>query len=118
MAHLSETQAGISEKENKRQEKRLKKKARLEKALDKMGKRKSGWFSGLFKFPAKWLKKLLNKPDRSDAARYLLLAGILLLAAILFFALNGISPVFNYLGSISAITAAVFFVLWLIAFTS
>ena len=82
----------ISKKEKKREGRLARMKVKLEKKFEKLA------------------KKLLNGTARD----YLFICLGLLLAAIIFFALNGSAGVFNVFGSIAAIGAAVFFVLWLL----
>ncbi len=85
--------AGKILKKTEKQESRLARlKAKLEKKFEKLR------------------KKLLN----GTASDYLIISLGLLLAAILFFALNGSTGVFNVFGSVAAIAAVVFFVLWLL----
>jgi Flp pilus assembly protein TadB len=64
----------------------------------------------------KLLKKLLAEDAPQYSARqYLILCLILFLASVLFFALPG--PIFSAFGSVTAVAAAVFFVLWLLEYT-
>jgi len=85
-------------------------------SLKKAEKKRGKW--------AKFKKKLDKKLDKlkrqlaiGDVSTYLLLSLALLLAAIIFFALNGSAGVFNVFGSLAALAAAVFFVLWLFEIT-
>jgi hypothetical protein len=76
-----------------------------------------GWLSKLFERPGKWFKKQKAKLLDVSARTYLIFCLGFLLAAIIFFALNGYAVIFSVFGSIAALGAAVFFVLWLLEFT-
>jgi hypothetical protein len=82
----------ISKKEKRQVKRWARLKAKLEKKFEKIGER---IFNG-------------------TARDYLFISLGLLAAAIIFFALNGPAGVFNVFGSIAAIGAVVFFVLWLL----
>lgn len=80
--------------------------------------KKERWQKKFDKKRAKWTKKaqkIENKRGAIAAGNYLTLCLILFLAALLFFAIGG--AVFNIFGSVSALAAAVFFVLWLLDYT-
>ncbi len=78
---------------------------------------KKGFLSGFFAFSKKVVKKMKSWIPDFAGRKFLIWCGIFLVATIVFFALGGISAVFNYLGSGAAIATAVFFVLWLVEFT-
>ncbi len=86
----------------------------------KRGHSKSGFFKKIKDFKLKLKAKIARKmaqPLRGTARQYLILFLLLLVAAIVLFAFNRYAAVFNILGSVAMIAAAVFFVLWLLEFT-
>lgn len=101
---------------SKLQQKLERKKAMLEKKLASKTGKKKGWLAGIIQAPAKWFQKKMDKISELAGKKFLLWCGIFLLGAIVFFALNSLSPVFGYLGSGAAIVSAIFFVLWLLEF--
>lgn len=93
-------------------------------AVDQKKTKKAGKISRwLAKIKAKGLEKSLKWQRKLPALNidnYLVLCLLLLLASILFFALNtatGVPWLFNAFGSLAGIAAMVFFVLWLLDYT-
>lgn len=79
-------------------------------------KSRKGWFS---KLKNKWKKKARKgqgRPGREKAALRLYISLGLVVLSIIMFALYSYGQVFSILGSVFAIGAAVFFVLWLLHF--
>ncbi|MCB0518212.1 MAG: hypothetical protein H6577_00070 [Lewinellaceae bacterium] len=86
----------------------------------KKAKTKKGWFSKLkAKLKSKFngsVKKGKGKPGREKAPMHLYVCLGLVVLSIIMFALYSYGQVFSILGSVFAIGAAVFFVLWLLNF--
>ena len=88
------------------------------KKTSKWEAKKQRWKKKFERKMAKWTKKakkIEKKRGTLFASNYLTLCVILFLAALVFFAIGG--AVFNIFGSVSALAAAVFFVLWLLEYT-
>ncbi|GIV32170.1 MAG: hypothetical protein KatS3mg030_472 [Saprospiraceae bacterium] len=84
----------------------------------KKEKKLEKWKKKLSKKMAKWSKKAERKAERRSpavAGDYLTLCIIFFLLALIFFAIGG--PIFGIFGSVTALAAAVFFVLWLLDYT-
>ncbi len=82
----------------------------------KINKTKQSWFAKIkSKFERK-IKKAKQKPGRENAKKHLFICFGLVVLSIIAFALSGQGQVFSILGSVFAIGAAVFFVLWLLNF--
>lgn len=82
------------------------------------GKKLEKWKKKLSKKMEKWKKKAERKAERrAPAVRgdYLTLCIIFFLLALVFFAIGG--PIFGIFGSVTALAAAIFFVLWLLDYT-
>ncbi len=94
-----EREGAFSVHSKKLTKKQLKRKLKFEK--------KKNWLE-------KRLKKSLDKPY-GNARNYLVLCLGLFLLSVVFFAIGG--AIFNIFGSVTAIAAAVFFVLWLLEYT-
>ena len=90
-------------------------------SVKKTGKwqaKKERWKKKFEKKMAKWTKKAKKHKKKRGTlfdSNYLTLCVILFLAAVVFFAIGG--AIFNIFGSVSALAAAIFFVLWLLEYT-
>jgi hypothetical protein len=82
----------------------------------KAKKSRKGWFAKIFSKFEKKSKKAPSKPNKETGKKHLFICLGLIVLSIIAFALSGQGQVFSILGSVFAIGAAVFFILWLLNF--